>query len=80
MIRPGMAVRYVGKSKKIRRALTPPIKDAVPQLVGEVNKVLGTGGVVCCFKVDRPVGDEESGEMATKDVGLLLNSHNLVRC
>ena len=75
MVRPGMPFRYIGKSSKIRRALTPPIKDAKPQLVGTVDKPLKTGGVVCSFEVDR-VG--EDGEKTTKTVGLILHAHNLL--
>jgi hypothetical protein len=71
-----MTVRYTGKNKRVLRSLKPQGKDAPLQLIGEVDKVLPSGGVVCSFVLTFA---GEDGNPDTKKVGLLLHASNLRR-
>jgi hypothetical protein len=82
-----MNLKYLGRSKKLRRALTPPIEGAAPQTVGEVDKVLPTGGVVMHFDLVYTLGEKANGEdgeehtkgeTITKRVGAIVNACNLI--
>lgn len=84
--RPGMVVRYDGRSRKVLHSITPPGKGAAPQRVGEIDKVLRTGGVVLhvdvvhttSSKLEDDMGEEYAkGESITRRVGIIVNAHNL---
>lgn len=87
-VRPGMIVCYNGRSKRILKAIKPPIDGAAPQRVGEVDSTLATGGVVMHVDVTYTLGEKKSndesdeqhakGETITRRVGILVNASNLV--
>ena len=87
-VRPGMNAQYNGRSKKILRALKPPIEGAGAQRIGEIDTVLKTGGVVMHVDVVYTLGEAKEdengekvakGETITRRVGFICNASNLVQ-